>query len=181
VADAAGTALLNARHDRCFAPVEQPDATVLILGSLPGRRSLELQQYYAHPQNAFWKIVAQLFDGESSLPYARRLKVLTANGIALWDVLAAAERPGSLDSSIVPHSAVPNDFAAFFRAHPRIRRVYFNGQKAETLFRRRVLSTLGPEFAGMKFECLPSTSPAHAGMTFAKKLARWKRIKDSPE
>ena len=174
-------AALNARHDRGFAPVEQVDATVLILGSLPGRRSLELQQYYAHPQNAFWKIVAQLFGSESSLPYARRLKALTANRIALWDVLAAAERPGSLDSSIVPHSALPNDFAAFFRAHPRISRVYFNGQKAETLFRRRVMPTLGPEFAGIEFECLPSTSPAHAGMTFAKKLDAWKRIKEPLE
>jgi TDG/mug DNA glycosylase family protein len=165
--------------DRSFAPVARRDAAVLILGSLPGRRSLERQQYYAHPQNAFWKIIAGLFGAASSLPYTRRLKILTANQIALWDVLAAAERPGSLDSSIVPHSAVANDFAEFFRAHPRIRRVYFNGQKAETLFRRRVLPALGPEFAGIHFECLPSTSPAHAGMTFAKKLDRWTRIKET--
>jgi hypoxanthine-DNA glycosylase len=164
--------------DRCFAPVARRDATVLILGSLPGRKSLELQQYYAHPQNAFWKVISSLFGVASSLPYTRRLKVLTSNKIALWDVLAAAERPGSLDSSIVPHSAVPNDFAAFFRAHPRIRRVYFNGQKAEGIFRRRVLPALGQEF-GIVYECLPSTSPAHAGMTFAKKLDRWTRIKET--
>jgi len=167
--------------DECFAPIAPRDAAALILGSLPGRKSLEIQQYYAHPQNAFWKIIAELFGAASSMPYLRRLKILTANKIALWDVLAAAERPGSLDSSIVPHSAVPNDFAAFFRAHPRIRRVYFNGQKAETLFRRRVFPTLGPEFAGIRFECLPSTSPAHAGMTFAKKLDKWKRIKEPRE
>ena len=165
--------------DVCFAPVAQHDATVLILGSLPGRKSLEHQQYYAHPQNAFWKIVASLFGATSSQPYNERLKILTSHRIALWDVLAAAERPGSLDSSIVPHSAVPNDFAAFFRAHPRIRRVYFNGQKAEGLFRRHVLPALGPEFAGILYECLPSTSPAHAGMTFAKKLDRWIRIKET--
>ena len=164
---------------RCFAPVAQPDATVLILGSLPGRKSLELQQYYAHPQNSFWKIIASVFGAASSLPYKRRLNILTSHQIALWDVLSAAERPGSLDSSIVPQSAVPNDFAAFFRAHPRIRRVYFNGQKAEGLFRRRVLPALGPEFAGIHYECLPSTSPAHAGMTFAKKLDRWTRIKET--
>jgi double-stranded uracil-DNA glycosylase len=165
--------------DRCFAPVARPDATALVLGSLPGQRSLERQEYYAHPQNAFWKIVASLFGAASSLPYKRRLKILTANRIALWDVCAAAERPGSLDSSIVPHSAVPNDFAAFFRAHPRIRRVFFNGQKAEELFRRRVLPTLGTEFAHLALERLPSTSPAHAGMTFAKKLDRWTRIKET--
>jgi len=175
-----GDKIVNSRAlDRCFAPVAQRDATVLILGSLPGRKSLQLQQYYAHPQNAFWKIVAGLFGAASSLPYPRRLKLLTANKIALWDVLAAAERPGSLDSSIVPDSAVPNDFAEFFRGHQRIRRVYFNGQKAEGLFRRRVLPALGQEFAGIHFECLPSTSPAHAGMTFAKKLDRWARIKET--
>jgi double-stranded uracil-DNA glycosylase len=165
--------------DRGFPAVASADATVLILGSLPGRRSLQLQQYYAHPQNAFWKVIASLFGATSSLPYKDRLKILTAHGIALWDVLAAAERPGSLDSSIVLPSVVPNDFAAFFRAHPRIRRVYFNGQKAQGLFRRYVLPALGAESAGIHFECLPSTSPAHAGMTFAKKLDRWTRIKET--
>ena len=168
----------QSRADECFAPVAQADATVLILGSLPGRKSLDMQEYYAHPQNAFWKIVASLFGAASSLPYKRRLNILTSHQIALWDVLSAAERPGSLDSSIVPQSAVPNDFAAFFRAHPRIRRVYFNGQKAEALYRRRVRPALGQEF-GLVYECLPSTSPAHAGMTFAKKLDRWIRIKET--
>jgi hypoxanthine-DNA glycosylase len=166
--------------DRCFAPVAKRDATVLILGSLPGQKSLQLQQYYAHPQNSFWKIIAALLGAPSSLPYKRRLNLLTSRGIALWDVLAAAERPGSLDSSIVRASARANDFVAFFRAHPRIRRVYFNGQKAEELFRRHVLPALGPEF-GLVYECLPSTSPAHAGMTFAKKLDRWTRIKETIE
>jgi TDG/mug DNA glycosylase family protein len=166
-------------HDRGFPAVAKADATVLILGSLPGRKSLQFQQYYAHPQNAFWRIVETLFGAASSLPYKHRLKILTAHKIALWDVLAAAERPGSLDSSIVSHSAVPNDFAEFFRAHPRIRRVYFNGQKAQGLFQRYVLPALGAESAGIRFECLPSTSPAHAGMTFAKKLDRWTRIKET--
>jgi hypoxanthine-DNA glycosylase len=77
-------------------------------------------------------------------------------------VLAAATRPGSLDSSIVHASASANDFAAFFRRHPRIRRVFFNGRKAEALYRRFVLPGLGPEFASLRYESLPSTSPAHA-------------------
>ena len=165
-------------HDRGFPPIARSDATTLILGSLPGRKSLEMQQYYAHPQNAFWKLIAAIFDADGALPYTRRVRILTGHRIALWDVLAAAERPGSLDSSIVHHSAQVNDFAKFFRAHPRIRRVFFNGRKAEDLFRRRVLPGLGSEFSGIRSVCLPSTSPAHAGMTFAKKLESWRKIKE---
>jgi hypoxanthine-DNA glycosylase len=136
-------------HDSGFPPVARRDATVLILGSLPGRKSLQMQQYYAHPQNAFWKLIARIFGAESSLPYTQRLQILTANRIALWDVLEAANRPGSLDSSIVGESARANDFANFFGEHARIRRVYFNGRKAEDLYRRQVLPGLGPEYSGL--------------------------------
>ena len=166
------------RHDECFAPIGRPDAELLILGSLPGRKSLEMQQYYAHPQNAFWKLIEQLYDASPSLPYMQRVEILTANRIALWDVLAAAERPGSLDSSIVHASARANDFAAFYRGHPLIRHVYFNGRKAEELYGRFVMPGLSSEFAAIRYESMPSTSPAHAGMAFAEKLARWKKIKE---
>ena len=166
-------------HDRCFAPIARPDAHTLILGSLPGQRSLQMQQYYAHPHNAFWKLIAAIFAADAVSPYPRRVKVLEKNRIAVWDVLEAAERPGSLDSSIVHASALANDFAKFYRAHPRIRRVFFNGRKAEEMYRRFVLPGLGEEFAYIRYEGLPSTSPAHAGMTFAKKLDRWRRIKES--
>jgi len=162
--------------DECFPPIARGNAHTLILGTLPGRKSLQMQQYYAHPQNAFWKIILQLFGGASPLPYTRRVKILTDHGIALWDVLATAERPGSLDSSIVHASARVNDFAAFFRAHPRIRRVFFNGRKADDLYRRFVLPGL-ETVQEVRYECLPSTSPAHAGMTFAAKLERWARIR----
>jgi TDG/mug DNA glycosylase family protein len=165
-------------HDECFPPIATPDATTLILGSLPGRKSLQMQQYYAHPQNAFWKLVAEIFDAGSSLPYTRRVEILTANRIALWDVLAAAERPGSLDSSIVAASAQANDFASFYRAHPHIRRVLFNGRKSEQLYERFVMPGLSADFAEIRYVVMPSTSPAHAGMTFAKKLERWKTIKE---
>ena len=164
--------------DRCFAAIARRDAEKLVLGSLPGRKSLQKQQYYAHPQNAFWKLIAAIYGADGSLSYRRRVKLLTNNRIALWDVLAAAERPGSLDSSIVHASALANDFAAFFRAHPRIRHVYFNGRKAEQMYRRFALPKIGPEFSHLRYECLPSTSPAHAGMSFAKKLGRWRRIKE---
>ena len=168
----------RARHDRCFAPIARRDARTLILGSLPGRKSLEMQQYYAHPQNAFWKLIGALYGIPVMPPYERRVRILTANGIALWDVLAAAERPGSLDSSIVHASALANDFRAFFRGHPRIRRVFFNGRKAEALYRRFVLPALGDEFVHMRYEILPSTSPAHAGLAFAQKLERWRMVKE---
>jgi len=170
-----------AAHDRCFAPIARRDATTLVLGSLPGQRSLEMQQYYAHPHNAFWKLAAAIFEVEVSQSYTRRVQLLTSNRIALWDVLAAAERPGSLDSSIVHASALANDFAGFFRAHPGIRRVFFNGRKAEQMYRRFALPKIGPGFAHLRYECLPSTSPAHAGMTFAEKLGRWRRIKERQE
>ena len=169
------------RADRCFPPIARRDAHTLVLGSLPGQRSLQMQQYYAHPQNAFWKLIAAIYQVDAALPYAHRVQVLTRHHIALWDVLAAAERPGSLDSSIVHASALANDFAKFFRSHPRIRRVFFNGRKAEAMYRRFVLPALGEEFSYIRYEGLPSTSPAHAGMTFAKKLDRWRRIKENEE
>ena len=167
----------RAGHDRCFPAIARYNAETLVLGSLPGRKSLEMRQYYAHPQNAFWKLIANIFNADAALSYERRVRLLTTHRIALWDVLAAAQRPGSLDSSIVHASATVNDFEAFFRAHPRIRRVFFNGRKAEELFRRHALPKLGPEFAGIRYESLPSTSPAHAGMSLARKLGRWRKLR----
>ena len=171
---------LGPRPDHGFPPIVADGAELLILGSFPGQRSLQMHQYYAHPQNAFWKLITLIYDVESSLPYTQLVEVLKANRIALWDVLAAAERPGSLDSSIVHASARANDFAAFYRTHPQICRVYFNGRKAEELYRRFVLPGLSAECAAIRYESMPSTSPAHAGMTFAKKLVRWKKIKEKP-
>lgn len=168
---------MNARHDRCFPPIARPDAHTLILGSLPGRKSLEAQQYYAHPQNAFWKLMARIFDLDPALSYSERTRALEREGIALWDVFAAAERPGSLDSDIVQATAEANDFRDFFRAHPQIRRVFFNGRKSEEIFRKRVLPRIAAEFPQLEFAGLPSTSPAHAGMSFADKLARWRAIR----
>jgi len=165
------------RHDRCFPPIARKDAETLILGSLPGRRSLEEQQYYAHPQNAFWKLMAAIFETEPTSDYDARIRLLLRQRIALWDVFAAAERPGSLDSDIVHATAEANDFREFLRAHRKIRRVFFNGKKAEEIFRRRVLPRIAAEFPDITYEGLPSTSPAHAGLSFEKKLARWRVIR----
>jgi double-stranded uracil-DNA glycosylase len=157
-----------------FPPIAAPDAHILVLGSLPGRKSLEMRQYYAQPHNAFWKIMGQLYGATPELPYERRLDLLRAHRVAVWDVLAAGERAGSLDSAIVASSIVVNDFAAFFGEHRDIRLVCFNGGKAAELYRRRVLPSLAPAAAALETRLLPSTSPAHASRPFADKLARWR-------
>lgn len=155
---------------RSFPPVADGKATVLILGSMPGKESLRQQQYYAHPQNAFWKIMGDLVGADPGLPYPQRLHALTAARIALWDVLHSCEREGSLDSDIAQEEA--NDFAAFFAKHPNITHVYFNGAKAEQSFKRFVLGK--QELPPLEFARLPSTSPAHAGMRYEEKLKMWK-------
>jgi len=159
-----------------FPAVAGIRARVVVLGSLPGRKSLEMGQYYAQPQNAFWKIMGRLFGADSALPYELRLERLRAHGVAVWDVLAAAERAGSLDSAIVASSVVVNDFGAFFARHRGVGLLCFNGSKAAELYRRKVLPTLAPRFAALPIAVLPSTSPAHAALTFEQKLARWSAV-----
>jgi hypoxanthine-DNA glycosylase len=163
----------------CFPPVAAPDARILILGSMPGQASLNAGRYYAHPRNAFWPIIGELLDFSPDLPYPQRLQVLQAAGIALWDVIAACERSGSLDAAIVPDSIRANDFAAFFAVHREIRDVFFNGAAAEQVFRRHVAPRLS--LAGLRFRRLPSTSPAHAAQGFAQKLAAWSVIPGLPK
>ncbi|MFC4250906.1 DNA-deoxyinosine glycosylase [Sinimarinibacterium flocculans] len=160
---------------RSFAPVAAPDARVLILGSMPGVASLAAQRYYAHPRNAFWPIMSVLLDLAPDTPYAGRLAALRRARIALWDVLAACVRPGSLDSAIDETSIVPNDFAGFFRRHRHVRELYFNGGKAAQSFRRHVLPQL-PDAAALRLTPLPSTSPANASYSFARKLEHWRVV-----
>lgn len=158
---------------RGFPAILGAEARVLILGSLPGRRSLEACQYYAQPQNCFWRIMGALVGAEPALPYAARLEQLRAHGVAVWDVLAAGRRPGSLDSSIVLSSIAVNDFQRLFDTQGAIHRICFNGSKAAELYRRKVLPSLGESAASIERRTLPSTSPAHASLSFHDKLARW--------
>ncbi|HYG41883.1 MAG TPA: DNA-deoxyinosine glycosylase [Bordetella sp.] len=141
---------------------------------MPGVASLRQQQYYAHPRNAFWPIAATVFGFDAGADYAGRIAALTGAGIALWDVLQACDRAGSLDADIDESTAEPNDFDAFLRAHPGIVRVCFNGAKAAALYRRRVLPHLAG-FDDLQYLDLPSTSPAHAAMSRQDKLAAWHR------
>jgi len=153
-----------------FAPVAGADARLLILGSMPGVASLEATRYYAFPRNAFWKIMGDLFAAGPELDYPSRLQKLIENHIALWDVIEACHRPGSLDAAISESGLATNDFNGFFEQYPRITRVYFNGQKAAGLFKKKV----APGLTGLyKYHTLPSTSPAHAAKGYTAKLEAW--------
>jgi len=161
-----------------FPPVETPGARVLILGSMPGRFSLERQQYYAHPRNSFWFIMGALFSFPVTTPYEDRLEILRGNGVALWDVIGSCSRSGSLDSDIDDSSLQLNDIAAFVADHLHIKAVFFNGSKAEQAYLRYIAPMLGKR-GGEKLICrrLPSTSPAHAGMSREQKLAEWRIVR----
>ena len=152
-----------------FPPIAASDAKILILGSLPGQRSLSVSEYYAHRQNAFWQIMSALLGVNGD--YESRCRQLTREGIALWDVLASAVRPGSLDADIRHDSSRQNDFAGFLAAHAGITRIGFNGRKAEQLFRGLVIPELALPLP--QLISLPSTSPAYAAMSFNDKLDVW--------
>ena len=154
-----------------FPPIAGSDARILILGSLPGQRSIAEQQYYAHPQNVFWPIMRELFGIEGS--YADRCEQLVGNRLALWDVLRSSLRPGSMDANIRLDGARANDFESFLSAHTDIRLIAFNGRKAEALFAKFVtIKRMGDSIQRVG---LPSTSPAYAAMSFAHKKTAWRK------
>jgi hypoxanthine-DNA glycosylase len=158
-----------------FAPVARQDARILILGSMPGIASLNASQYYAYPRNVFWKIMGELFAAKPELDYPTRLEKLMDNHIAMWDVIGTCHRPGSLDSAISNDGLMTNDFNSFFKQHQQITHVYFNGQKAGDLFRKKVMPSLNDDY---DYTVMPSTSPANAGKSYAAKLAVWSVIKN---
>lgn len=158
-----------------FPPVARHDARVLVLGSLPSEASLRAGEYYAHPRNAFWKIMQEIAGASGS--YEERCRALMDAGIAVWDVLASSVRPGSLDADIRMSSVVPNDFEAFLSEHDCLRLVCFNGRKAEEIFRRLVLPSISA--GALDFASLPSTSPAYASLSVADKLSEWRGIIES--
>lgn len=152
-----------------FSSIANPNATILILGSMPGVASLSANQYYAHPRNAFWPIMSSFFGFEASLPYQERIEKLKAVNVALWDVLQQCEREGSLDSAIKAGSRHPNDFNAFLKQHQKIHVIAFNGAEAENSFKKYVKPTLTT--TEIQLVRLPSTSPAHTMKLDQKKQA----------
>ena len=164
---ATGLTLLQPEKTGC-PPVVSAEARLLILGSFPGEASLAAGHYYAHPRNLFWPILGEVL-GEplSSMPFEARYEIVRARRLAIWDVLSACRRAGSLDSSI--RDARPNDFGRLRKLAPRLERVVFNGRLAG---RHAAL------FAAQGYEAhvLPSTSPAFAAMSAAAKTEAWARV-----
>ena len=150
-----------------FAPQVSSDTRVLVLGSLPGVASLKLGQYYGHPRNAFWPIMGQL-TGETlaQMPYPQRLERLLLSGIGLWDVLASAERSGSLDAAIRSEEAA--DLTGLVDTLPRLCAIGFNGAMSAKVGRR----ILQPYAAKIDLIDLPSSSPAHA-RSLDEKARHW--------
>jgi TDG/mug DNA glycosylase family protein len=162
---------------RGFLPLVNGRPRVLILGSAPSVASLEKQQYYGKPQNAFWGLMGELFGAGPEIDYEQRVALLTDAGVAVWDVLASCERTGSLDSAIDMSSAAVNEFVPFLKEHAGIRHVFFNGRKAEEVFKRRVLAQMNALRPDIHYTCLPSTSPAMAVLNFEAKLERWSIVR----
>jgi hypoxanthine-DNA glycosylase len=157
---------------RSFPPIADQEARVLVLGTLPGEESLRRGEYYAHPRNLFWPIVFALFDAFPAPGYSEKLAFATAHKIALWDVCETGERDASADSSI--RRECPNPIDRLLDAHPLIRVVAFNGTGAQRLHDRHFVRR--PE---VTYLTLPSTSPAHARLGFAGKLARWTALRQA--
>ena len=164
---------MAAERKRSFPPVVDQNTRVLILGSLPGEASLAATQYYAHPRNAFWRLLETVLDAPLvSLPYADRLTTLQQRGVGLWDVVAEAERRGSLDAAILNPSA--NDLLALVKTLPALRAVAFNGGTSAKLGAR----LLAPVADRIETVALPSSSPAHAARSFAEKAEMWGVLRD---
>ncbi len=149
-----------------FPPVVAPDTRVLVLGSLPGERSLAERRYYAHPRNRFWRLVGAVIGRDlEPLVYERRLEALLAAKVGLWDTVASARRRGSLDAAI--REAAHNPLADFVATLPALRAVAFNGKASARIGMPQL------EHAGVALVALPSSSPAHAAMPLAEKEKLW--------
>lgn len=157
---------------RSFAPVTDANTRTLILGSLPGEASLAQSQYYAHPQNKFWELLSAVV-GEDlrALDYEARLTALLKQGVGLWDVVAEAQRKGSLDSAIREHSH--NDLVAFIDTLPELHTVAFNGATAAKIG----MKALGARAQQYRILLLPSSSAAHASLSLSQKLLTWRELR----
>ena len=155
-----------------FAPILGKHPRILILGSMPGIASLEAVQYYAHPRNIFWPIMADLFSIDAETDYARRIAQISEAPVILWDTLKRCDRPGSLDASIKRDTVEANDIPGLLTEFPEVRAVACNGATSANYFRRLVMPQISAEIE-IELLPMPSTSPANASMTFAQKLAAW--------
>jgi hypoxanthine-DNA glycosylase len=152
-----------------FDPISNPDTTILILGTMPGDKSLRIGEYYGHPRNRFWKIISTITNNDLPLTYEDKKALLVKNKIGIWDVAHKATRKGSLDTAI--EAEEPNDLEAFIERHKNLRVIGFNGSKSEVLF---------DKYFGrkneLKYISLPSTSPANTGIDFANMCEQWRQL-----
>lgn len=162
-----------------FPPLLGPRPRLLILGSMPGEASLRAGQYYAHPRNLFWPLMAEMLDFEAALPYAQRVARLQAAGVAVWDVLAHCRRRGSLDAAIERGSEQANAIPALLAAQPQLGHVFLNGRAAEALFRRHLLAAARAARPTLAITALPSTSPANQSIPLAQRRAAWQQVAEA--
>ncbi len=153
-----------------FSPNIDDKCTHIILGSMPSVASLGAQQYYAHPQNRFWPMMARILEhGPAPVDYQERLAMLLRHHIALWDAIAACDRPGSMDADIKNEQG--NDFFALLAKYPHIHTICFNGSKSYQCFQKYNKPLLSRP--GLNFYPLPSTSPANARWNMDRLIDAW--------
>lgn len=160
---------MNSEQKFSFPPISDQNTEILILGSLPGERSLEMQEYYAHPNNRFWKLIAEITNKELPTNYAEKKELLLKNKIGVWDVVREAKRQGSLDTNIIDES--PNDLESFIANHKNLKTIVFNGSKAQKLFDKYFQRK-----SNLTYLQLPSTSPANANYNFERLKGSWNAI-----
>jgi len=156
-----------------FDPIIDDNSRVLILGSMPGKISLEKGEYYAHSRNTFWKLIYSIFGAQPDQTYEEKKSFLKLRKIALWDVIKECYRSGSSDSKII--NPIINDFEGLLARNPNIRYILFNGKKAESLFKRNVVNIA--KYQIILFT-LPSSSPANASISLNNKMETWNQIKE---
>ena len=159
----------NLNYKTSFPPISDAETQVLILGTLPGDRSLELGEYFAHPRNRFWKIIAGITGNPVPVEYDRKLDLLHKTGIGVWNVLHKARRKGSLDGAI--QDGVPNDIPGFIEKHQQLKVIAFDGKKAEALFNRYFLRR-----SDIAYVSLPACSPANARFNLDILCEKWMEI-----
>jgi len=160
-------------HIHSFPPIVSSKSRTLILGSMPSKVSIELNQYYGHPRNNFWKFIQECIGVSRDLDYTERVIQLKSHSIALWDAVKICTRTSSLDSDIIDSTVKANAFNELFKKYPKINKICFNGAKSESIFFKHVMPTLAKKEI-LKFIKLPSTSPANASIPLEKKLNDWK-------
>ena len=152
-----------------FEPISNHETSILILGTMPGDKSLELKQYYGHARNRLWKILAYITKNEIPITYTDKINFLLKAGIGLWDVAHKASRKGSLDNAI--QNEEPNDIENFLLIHRNIKIIGFNGVKAETLFNKYFIRR-----NDITYISLPSSSPANTGINFENICGQWQKL-----